>query len=218
MDSKQKEIIEECLKGVRNAKNEFDVRNIELSIEILFAQFGHFNSVGSIGIALMILGLTSSFIEFNILSIASLLSLLFLIVYSNSYIKEGLDSLSKTLIETESIINDKVKETDRKAKESLKEDNPNIFFNFATEQIKKIPKSPNPSYASELVNFSLFLGILSGISSILVKCPKNYLIYFVFTAVIIVSFLFSFIGWSTLVTEKISSFFELIKRFIEKLN
>jgi hypothetical protein len=220
MNSEEKEILKKISQDFLISEKEYYNFSANQSAQLIFAQFRQFNSIGSIGIALIILGIGNDFLNLDILSITSLISLLLLIIYSNSYIKEVIDKLSINLESGEEIIKDQTQKSLNKIIESFEGDDYGLFNKYAKEQLEKSEakiKKPIPIYAGEIVNFLLFEGVISGIVSIFFKYQTVFSIYSLFILIFICSFFLSFFGWSNFITEKISIFFELIKRYFIKL-
>lgn len=207
----EQEIFKVCIRDFSDKTNEILSNSLNHSVQLLFAEFGQFNSVGSIGIALMTLGLGTKYIEINILSIISIISLLFLIIYSNSYVKETIDIMSKDIGKTASLVEIKNNEFWQKVEEVATSQDFSIFSDYAKKQIKKdnakIVTEMSLSCAGEIVNFSLFIGLFSGVFSVLYKYQELFSINCLLLLIIFISFLFSFVHWSTFITKKFSNFF-----------
>lgn len=216
MNQGHKEIIEQARKDAFDFRKEFFAYKRDTSIQLLFAQFGQFNSMCSIGIALMILGLGTSFIRIDIFSITSLLSLLCLIIYSNSYIRERIDQISKGIEEEERFVLKITEQTIDLTTKAELQDNEDIFFDFAKEEgSKKRKNQVLPIYAGEISNLLLFEGVFAGMFSFILRSQEqsNFVLFIFIT---LFSVFLSFWNWNNFITKKLSIFFEFIKKLKRK--
>ncbi len=159
MLEEHKSIIKDSIKDAFDFRN--DVANFEINnnFQLLTSQLDLFKVIASLAIGIASIGyLYSQKLDSGFLLVSIIFSIISLIM-SVSYTRETIDLQARQNKETRLNIFKKTDEMIEVALKALKENNADIYFNYAEERVKDRYPEPQLNYIGEIVIFMFYSSI-----------------------------------------------------------
>lgn len=204
MPEEHRDIIKDSIKDLFSLQEKFSDFEVNSNFQLLISQLDLFKIIASLVVGIIGIGyLNNPSLSNNFLLISLILALTTFIL-SISYTREVIDSQQKLNEDTHLLVATKVKEHNEIALRALRENNSDIFFNYATAEQAKIHPKQQLNWMGEIIIFFLYLSVgflcLSFISPVIpikiISCPTLILLFVVC--------LISFKDWTILFSKKIN--------------
>lgn len=205
MLQEHKKIIENSINDILTVQEKFSDFEINNNFQSFISQLDLFKLIASLVIGIIGIGyLYDSNLDKKFLLI-SLFFATITLVLSISYTREAVDLQPKLNQDTHLLIANKTKEHIDVALKALKQDNPDIFFKYAKEELNKKYPEAQLNYIGEIIIFLFYLSIgFLSLSFFSYKHPIEIISLFTF-CVLVVSYLISFKNWAIFLSNKLSS-------------
>ncbi len=187
--------------GHGNLVKEFSYFAVTTRVALLQSQLTLFQTLGTIGLALLGIGLGVDAIKINTWSWASLIVLLILLIYALSLSRETIDAQDAGLNKAEDDLKKVHTALVGKVDEALTEDDPNIFMKYAIAELGNTkPTKREQSSAAEILTF-LFISALSFGLLAFFSVSFSWLIL---GLCLLLTYLIAFMNWSLRLTKLLS--------------
>lgn len=205
MKEEHKDILKNSIKDTFSMQEKFSDFEISSNFQSLISQLDLFKLIASLVIGIIGIGyLYDSKLDGDFLLISLIFALITLVI-SVSYTREVIDLQPKQNKEIHTLIAAKVQEHNDVVLKAFKEDNSEIFFDYAKNELSKEHPEQPLNYIGEAIIFSFYMSIgFLGLSFISYKYPLELLstpTLFLLAGV----YLISFKNWAVWLSNKLSS-------------
>ncbi len=204
MLEEHRKIIENSINDAFNFRKEFSDFEISSNFQLLTTQLDLFKVIAGLVIGVASIGyiynenLNSSFLG------VSVFFALITLILSVSYTREVIDLQAKQNKETGVNIFNKTEEHINVALKSLKENDSNIFFDYAKERLNDKYPEPQLNYIGEIVIFIFYLSLGSLVMALISSKYKFGIVSCQSIIAITIVYLASFKNWTTPLSNLLS--------------
>ncbi len=204
MTPEHKDIIKNSVKDIFSFQEKFSDFELSSNFQLMLSQLDLFKLLSSLVVAIIGIGyLFDSKLENQFLLLSLIFSLLTLVV-SISFTREVIDLQPKLNAKAHQEISKTIQQHNDMALKALREDNSEIFFEYARNKLGDTYSEPSLNYIGEILIFMFYLSIAFLCFSFLaLKFPFTILSWQTIVLLICV-YLISFKNWAHWLSEKLS--------------